>query len=213
MPSPRSRRALIAQCSVSLSALAAGCLGGGSGLSDAGTSTDATTADGRSIAESFDCENASRPAPDVAAGVEREFTVDGETRTETSVGSTDYPSPPDTSDGDAVVAYAAAHEEAYRRNDLAADNGEDLVGFGFSSHGSELVDRRGGVAFVRVEYAYYANVVREYGLVHADSPIYAATYAVSGWGVARAVGGRTADPDGGLDPHPVEDGSLVACFE
>lgn len=166
MPSPRSRRALIALRSVSLSALAAGRLGGGSGLSDAGTSTDATTANGRSIAEPFDCENASRPAPDVAAGVEREFTVDGEARTETS-------------DGDAVVACAAAHEEAHRRNDLAADEGEDLVGFGFSSHGSEPGDRRGGVAFVRVGYAYYANVVRENGLVHADSPIYAATYAVS----------------------------------
>jgi hypothetical protein len=111
MPSPRSRRALIALRSVSLSALVAGCLGGGSGLSDAGTSTDATTADGRSIAEPFDCENASWPAPDVAAGVEREFTVDGEARTETS-------------DGDAVVACAAAYEEAHRRNDLAADEGE-----------------------------------------------------------------------------------------
>ncbi|NHN46375.1 hypothetical protein G9464_02005 [Halostella sp. JP-L12] len=211
MPSPRSRRALIAQCSVSVSALAAGCLGDDV-VSDGGTSTDPTTADGPSIAESFDCENASRPEPDVAGGVERELTVDGETRTETSVGSVDYPSAPDPSDDDAVVAYAAAHEEAYRRNDLAADNGEDLVGYGFSSRGSELVDRRDGVAFVRVEYVYYANVVRENAVVHADSPIYAATYAVSDWGVARAVGG-TADADGGLDPHPVEDGTLVACFE
>ena len=209
MPSPRSRRALIAQCGVSLSALAAGCLSGDDALAG-----DETTAKAPALADSLDCEDADRPDPDVPAGVEREITVDGETRTETSVGSVDYPSPPDASDDDAVVGYAAAHEEAYRRNGLAADNGEDLVGFGFSVHDRGFVGRRNGVAFASVEYVYYANTVEDYAnIVHADSPIYVATYAVSDWGVSRAVGGRTADVDGDLDPHPVADGTLVACFE
>jgi len=213
MPSLRSRRALISQCGASLTALAAGCLDASSRTdADTRTSTETTTSDARSLADVFDCQNASRPDPDVPAGVEREVTAGGETRTETSVGSADYPSPPDASDDDAVVDFAAAHEEVYRRNALVADNGEDLVGFGVSVHDRGLVERRHGIAFVRVEYVYYANVVRDDGLVHADSPIYAATYAVSDWGVARAVRG-TADAEGPLDPHPIEDGSLAACFE
>lgn len=208
MPSPHSRRAVLAQCGVLLTGLSAGCM---SRLRTGALSTSTTS--GPSLSDRFDCSEAFRPEPAVPSGVEREIDGSDETRTEESIGSVEYPSPPSgTADSITVEQYAVAHERAYRRNERAAEYGEDLVGFGFSPHDRELVDRQGDIALVRVAYVFYENVVSDDVIVHGDSPRYVATYAVSDWGVARAVGG-TADADDDLDPHPVEDGSLVACFD
>lgn len=168
----------------------------------------------RRLESAFDCADASRPTPDVEAGVEHEFESGDEVHTVESIGGVGYPEPPEASDDRALLEYVESHETAYRQNALATTYGTRLVGFGPGDSDRRLVKRRDGTAFVRIEYFYSASTYDEdVSEVEAlDSAETVATYAVSEWGVARAEA-TGVDAGTGLDPHPIADGELVACFE
>lgn len=188
-----SRRTVLSLCAVGL----AGCSWSPSGDTNptrpaaTETDTDTTTPTPTPTPEGpeIDCERASRPEPtaDAADDVEP--------------GS--YPDPPD---GCADVAWAEAHEDAYRRNrflareDLAKWYGVGVQDSARNTHGDGVV--------VRIAYTYAVDLADR---THADSPTEAAAYYVDERGALRAHGTVGVD---GLDaaPDPTTAGKPVVCF-
>ena len=215
-----SRRVVLA---TSLAALA-GCLerGGGeratpeSGSQSSPSPTPTPAEVSRPVAEQFDCAGASRPDPDIEAGVEVEYEdSDGDTRTYVSVGSTEYPDPPDwgpdeTPDADAVETYVREHEEAFLWNRQAARYEEGLWEFHVDFQDVEVRDRRESVTFVRLGTVVTASFIDGRDPL-AGHWFVEAEYAIDATGAARS----ELDPheNGDADPpDPLADGRLVACF-
>lgn len=186
-----SRRTVLSLCAAGL----AGCprsSGDANPTGPVATETDTATPTPTPTPErpAIDCERASRPEP----------TADPEDDVEPG----SYPDSP--TDGRADVAWAEAHEDAYRRNRFLAR--EDLATwYGLSVQDSDREPYGDGVV-VRIAYRYAIDLADG---THADSPTEAAAYYVDERGALRAsdtVGGD------GLDsvPDPTTDGQPVVCF-
>lgn len=158
-----------------------------------------------SIADRFDCADAERPEPDVEAGAE--ITVEtetGETKRYETVGSTQFPHPPESLDADAVVRFLKEYEATYRQNYLADVHGEELIEFDIEFDDVRSLDREGDVQrFLLVS----ESVIRTVELAGHDPR--AVAYGIDSSGLVRL---DRVEPDDRDDPEILEDGTLTACF-
>ena len=210
------RRAAISTVGLTLAVSLGGC------LSDDGLTTSSTDARGETTAdpsptidEQFDCESASRPTPDVSAGVEDEIEMGGETSIYESVGSTDYPAPPAPLDLETVQPFVADFERAYQQNEYAERHGEDLVELDVMIEAVESFDFHDAIRTVRVDFAVHFVVVSDGGVVMTEPAGEAAVYGVDPTGLVRAVTAyreNIEDPVRDATPDPLQDGTLLVCF-
>lgn len=200
------RRALLVGGSC-LSGLLSGCLGGSPAPAETSTKTTTRTASPTSTptateTPSYDCDTAYRPPAPSA--------------NDDPPGETDryrYPErPASLADESAVVSYVESYERAYRLNDLRSEHGSDLVHAGVFQYETWVHETTADAAIVRVKYAFGYGIERDDGQVEADSPTIYASYAVDGDAVLRAVERGYQEDESGLDPDPVEAGSVVECF-
>lgn len=167
-----------------------------------------------SIADRFKCENASRPEPDAESGVEREWeSGDGQTSTTETVGSANYPSPPDDfADHYAVREYVTSHEGAYMQNQEVARIGERLFSFGVSTLRPTVEEADGGILIVRFIVDWDLEMMSEsngqWGPLAASGAGDVA-YAVDESGMVRLFTQYTDDEE---PPDPLTEGELLACF-
>ncbi|WP_394739408.1 hypothetical protein [Natronococcus roseus] len=169
-----------------------------------------------SLAERFDCEEASRPACDLEnVEIER---ADDSTETADGAETEPYPDPPITFDGDGVVAFVRDHERAYAGNDArcSRDRPERVVDYSIEFDDVRRFDWYDEIHVVRVRYAETPGGVDEDGEPWATADGYGgAVYAVDETAAVRT--GLSLGPSGSVPsetetPDPVSTGTLVDCF-
>lgn len=194
------RRAIIGGVGAGISGLA-GCLSS----SEPEPTSESTPAEESSIAEQFDCAAAGRPEPDVAAGVELEIEREnGETVTYESVGSTDYPEPPNSGEKEIVGEFLREYETAYHRNYFAEIYGEEFVRYGIEFDETEFVDGKDHLSIAVLS----SEVTMETLDVAGHWPVWAA-YAIDGTGLVRR---DHLGPDERDQPEVLTEGQLHSCF-
>lgn len=169
-----------------------------------------------SLAERFDCREASRPTCDLES-VETERTDDS-AETVDGADTEPYPDPPTAFDADDVVAFVRDHERAYARNDLlcSRERPERIVDYRIEFDDVRRFDWYDEIHVVRVRYAETPNGVNEDGEPWATGDGYGgAVYAVDETAAVRT--GLSLGPSGSVPgeaetPDPVGTGALVDCF-
>lgn len=209
------RRAVLSNLGLVVAVSLGGCSGDDS-------PTDGKTGDGKtttepppSVAERFDCESASRPMPDVPAGVEHEIESDGETTVYESVGSVAYPSPPTSLDDETARSFVAEYERAYQQNEYAERHGTDVVELDVMVESVETFDFHDDIRTVRVDFAVHFVVVSDGGVVMTEPAGEAAVYGLDSSGLVRAETAYRGNVDGSVreaTPDPIQDGTLLVCF-
>lgn len=173
--------------------------------------------DGSPIAERFDCDDAERPEPDVESDVEFDIETEDGTESFTTVGSTEYPSPPNSFENGEIRSFLGAHEIAFRRNELVDRYGRGLVYFDTSVDDVDILDRHEGHKLTRIDYYEELETVTEEGEYEIGEGLAAAAYAIDETGLVRAETRHRNVRDSGTSlrdatPDPIEEGQLVACF-
>lgn len=164
-----------------------------------------TPAEESSVAERFDCAAADRPEPDVEAGVEHEIEREnGETVTYESVGSTEYPEPPDSRNNEVIGEFLRAYETAYHRNYAAEIYGEELVRYSIEFDGTEFIDVTDHLSVAVLS----SEVTIETLDVAGHWPVSAA-YAIDETGLVRR---DYLGPDEREQPEVLSGGQLHSCF-
>lgn len=192
MPTPRSRRSLLASV-LPLTAAIAGCFDGRFAGSDAPAESGIVATD------AYDCDDVDRPDPSMPS--------DGE-----ALEPADYPEPP-ASVLEGADSYVREFEEAYRRNTFLAEYGPETREFGFRfetrqvDHVASNDDRE--AVLVAVVYHLSAETRQADRPDEWDTRV---TYYVDDHVVLRdRYEGVAGDPS--IDPDPRADGEPVACFE
>ena len=197
---PSRRECLIAGASVAL----AGCI----------TAPPDRTQEPEPIVDQFDCEEADRPEPDIEAGVEHEIErEDGSTDVYTSVGSADYPEPPESLDEAHVETFLREHEAAYLRNNRAETWEEGLIEFSTYFDEIRFLDRWERIEIVVLHVDTDEKMFHPWqgveSMVVGHTPQTVA-YALDETGLVRL--GRILYEDREDPPSVLEEGDLVACF-
>ncbi|MDG5821010.1 hypothetical protein [Natronococcus sp. A-GB7] len=169
-----------------------------------------------SLAERFDCSEASRPAcvlenDDVERADDSTETVDG---AETEP----YPDPPISFDAESIVSFVREHERAYARNDArcSRDRPERIVDYSIEFDDVRRFDWYDEIHVVRVRYAETPGGVDEDGEPWTTADGYGgAVYAVDETAAVRtglSLGPSDSVPSETETPDPVSTGTLVDCF-
>lgn len=121
-----------------------------------------------------------------------------------------YPNePPSLADDEAVAAYVRAYEEAYRRNDLIEQHGNELRDVQIGVGEPRFYESPPGSRIARTTYTYGYTV----GSTIADSPNTHVSYYVDNSVVVRAEHVGVLDDEGELEPDPLVDGEVLECFD
>lgn len=197
------RRSLLALLASGSSLSLAGCLGGRLDPAsdpdcEAGDCESPTPTSSPTATPTYDCEDADRPEPELGADAP-----------EDAVEPATYPDRPSSSSDAEVKAFVTEYERAYRRNELIEGTSGWLVGHGVSVRDAEPADAPDGGTYVRLRYTYWADIERQDGPIHADSPVIAVAYYVDDSVVLRTeTEGHDAEA-----PDPLEGGTLLSCAE
>ncbi|WP_152421314.1 hypothetical protein [Natronococcus amylolyticus] len=168
------------------------------------------------LAERFDCKEASRPVCDLeSVEIER---ADDSTETVDGAEAEPYPDPPTAFGADDVVSFVRDHERAYARNDVlcSRERPEQIVDYSIEFDDVRRFDWYDEIHVVRVRYTETPSGVDEDGEPWAAADGYGgAVYAVDETAAVRT--GLSLGPSGSVPsetetPDPVSTGSLVDCF-
>lgn len=187
---PPSRRSFLVSATTGI-ALTAGCSGNWFVDPDesASTSDSPTT-------EEYDCDDVSRPPADTT-------TADG------ALDPIDYPSRP-TSLATGATQYATEFEQAYRRNALLEQYGDQSRVFEFSLADSQTSSVESDESAALASIVYDLTTGTDH-TTHTEWDV-RTTYYVTDDAVLRAQYDGFAD-DPTFDPDPRDSGELVACYD
>ena len=173
--------------------------------------------DAAAVADSFD-GGPGRPDCQVESR-SIEVTVSNETREHETAATVPYPEPPTAFDGDALIDWVSAFEEAHVTHRVLCGRSDpaEIIRIGFAVDRTEVLDSSGDATVIYLRYAGGATSgVDDGNLWQADVGYGAVVYAVDETGAARVALDRPLTPDReefeSTYRDPVAEGTLVAVF-